>query len=239
MNKTLNNSGIPSNQTHQTHDPNAQTWKDQHSIHQNQLNTQPEPSTLINQLEELKKSCNDTTTLNSINQTLNYLKQKNTEYQQTPDKEDTQVAQHNNNQVDVHRNWDIFDNFRNSMQAIEKSFEDSIFSDTRRHSLFRNMLDNMKRDMELFDRDYDLGTNNRGFRDHFNWWKEHNQDLLERYKIDDKEPDDAVGVIKEVETHTVNGKTNARVRCEYKLKDGSRVSKVKEFVEDETKQIKE
>ena len=240
MNKTFNNPSNPQTQSQQGYNPSQN--KDYNSA-QNQYNSsdgQRESDLLARQLEELKKSCNDEKTLNSINQTLDYIQQRHSESNKVPPAQNnTQVSHGANNQVAQNDDWEFFNSLRNRMNMIERSLEDSILGDTRRHSVFRNMIDDMRRDMELFDRNLLSDFGGRSFKDHFDYWKQHGESLLEKYKLDEKEPEDTVGVSKQVETHTVNGKTNAKVRCEYKLKDGSKITKEKEFNDEDTKKIKE
>lgn len=245
MNKNPYNQSIYNNNT-QYHDTNRS--QNQEKSYRSSYDSRRNNEVVISQLEELRKSCKDDNTLASIDKTLNYVRQyHDNNNQQIADNKNSHLVNHNHNQISQYegnkvafnRDWDIFDDLRQRMDMVTRSIEDSIFHDTSRHNTFRSMIDDIRRDMEHFDTNFGLDIGGRNFREHFNFFRNHQKDLLEKYKIDEKEPEGAVGVVKEVETHTVNGKTNARVRCEYTLDDGSKIAKEKEFIDEKPKMIKE
>lgn len=199
-----------------------------------------ETDILVKQLDELKKNCKDEDTMNSMNKTIEYLNQRHSQENQ----QQTQMTQMNQDkqgdQMAMQNTVDMFENFRDRMNMIERSIEESILGDTRKHGMFRGMLDDMRKDMQMFDNNFGLDFTDNMFKNQMNYLMSHSTDLLEQYKIDEKEPEGAVGVVKHVETHTMNGKTDAKVRCEYTLKDGSKVTKEQEFHDGQnTKQIKQ
>ena len=179
-----------------------------------------ESDVLTDQLEQLKRNCKDEKTLSSINDTLSYIKQRHAHEDKSKTDENTGIAvRHNTNPIDM---------FKNRMALMERSIEDSILGDTRRHSLFRGMLDDMKHDMTLFDTG--VGADfNRMFSEHMGGLGRQSRRLLQNYDIDDEEPEDAVGVSKQVVTETVNGKSRAKVNVEYTLKDGTKVQKTRNY----------
>ena len=210
MQKTAN----PSNQSNQAQSQfNVSTNKNESEV-------------LKNQLEELRKNCTDQKTISSIDQTLNYLKQNYLSGNQ----QKQQVAQSGGDTVALNKDWNIFENFRNKMFNIERQIEDSILGDTRRHTMFRSMLDDMKRDMEVFDKDFSKLDKTI---------RKTEKELLDKYHIEEEEPEGTVGALKQVETRTVNGKSNAKVHCEYNLKDGSKIVRDKEFVDGQPQQTHE
>ena len=180
-----------------------------------------ESEVLASQLEQLKRTCTDSAALSSINNTLDYIRSRH-------------GPQSPQNQLATQNSQNPFRALQNRMDMLERSFEDSILGDMRRHSTFRALFDDLRRDVGLFGCD---GEFRHLFRESMRGLG--SGDLLRKYDVDGEEPEDAGGVSKYVETQTVNGKSKARVKVEYTLKDGTKVQKVKDFVDGKPLEITE
>ena len=211
---------------------------------------------MLAHLQEMRRNCTDQQKLASLDQTIDYLKSQqnkgsasssgNVSAQQKPAETATkEPASSSRDQEQVspftlHDAFNVFDDMRRSFDYMENAMNKAFFGGRGFKPLFSRLRDDMMSDVDRFNRAFDRRFIDRGIEDTFKRTEKEAEDLLEKYKIDDEVPQDAVGVNKHVEKHTVNGKTKAKVRVDYTLKDGRKISKVREFDDDETpKQLKE
>lgn len=209
-------------------------------------------------LTHLRESCKDVQKLASLDGTIEYLKAQN--YSQNTKTETSQqkpaetnvnnatlnatydiagknsaAYSHSTDEISPHKqqvslfddNFDIFNDMNRSFAQMETMMNRAFFG----NSLFRPMF---LRFHDELARDADISNRNQGSRS-LNKYQEktkHPENLFDRYQLDDdKTPEDAIGVLRHVEQVTVNGKTTAKVRVDYTLKDGRKISKAKEFLD--------
>lgn len=215
-------------------------------------------------LQDLRKNCADQQKLASIDQTIDYLKSVKSQRGSKPEPNQQQptdnISQNTNSTTNAKKVRDarskageqelspstslsdafnVFDDMRRSFEYMENAMNKAFFGNRGFQPLLSRFHDEMARDMGSVNRRF-----NRRFLDNAIGedmrQDDTNEDLFEKYKIDEKVPEDAVGVSRHVEKHTVNGKTTAKARVDYVLKDGRKVSKVREFLNGEpVKELKE